>query len=110
MVLLPVHRRRRGEPERPDPRLPPPIGAPADRMRFAFASCQHYGQGYFTAYEAMKEDDLDLIVHLGDYISESDWVQKVRFPPPQPVGLDGYPAGRQRICRRSRSRGSRTAW
>jgi alkaline phosphatase D len=28
----------------------PPIGAPTDRLRFAFASCQHYGQGYFTAY------------------------------------------------------------
>jgi alkaline phosphatase D len=46
----------------------PPIGTPADRLRFAFASCQHYGQGYFTAYDAMMQDDLDLILHLGDYI------------------------------------------
>jgi alkaline phosphatase D len=44
----------------------PPAGAPKDRLRFAFASCQHYGQGYFTAYDAMMQDDLDLIVHLGD--------------------------------------------
>jgi alkaline phosphatase D len=57
----------------------PPIGSPADRLRFAFASCQHYGQGYFTAYDAMMEDDLDLIVHLGDYIYKSDWSPKVRF-------------------------------
>jgi alkaline phosphatase D len=50
-----------------------PVGAPADRRRFAFASCQHYSQGYFTAYDTMMGDDLDLIVHLGDYIYESDW-------------------------------------
>jgi alkaline phosphatase D len=50
-----------------------PVGAPADRLRFAFASCQHYSQGYFTAYDTMMEGDLDLIVHLGDYIYESDW-------------------------------------
>ena len=31
----------------------PTIGAPKDRLRFAFASCQHYGQRYFTAYEGM---------------------------------------------------------
>ena len=47
---------------------------PQGRLRFAFASCQHYGQGFFTAYAAMMQDDLDLIVHLGDYIYESDWV------------------------------------
>ncbi len=40
------------------------------RLRFAFASCQHYETGYFTAYEHMAAEDLDLIVHLGDYIYE----------------------------------------
>ena len=49
--------------------LPAP-GAPADRLRFAFASCQHYEQGYYTAYRHMIEDDLDLVFHLGDYIYE----------------------------------------
>jgi alkaline phosphatase D len=68
----------------------PPVGSPADRLRFAFASCQHYGQGYFTAYEAMMEDDLDLIVHLGDYIYESDWGPKVRFHLPEPISLEQY--------------------
>lgn len=38
------------------------------RFRFAFASCQHYEQGYFGAYRHMVADDLDLIVFLGDYI------------------------------------------
>jgi alkaline phosphatase D len=68
----------------------PAVGSPADQLRFAFASCQHYGQGYFTAYEAMMEDDLDLIVHLGDYIYESDWGPKVRFHLPEPISLEQY--------------------
>ena len=40
------------------------------RLRFAVASCQHYETGHFTAYKHMLADDLDLIVHLGDYIYE----------------------------------------
>ena len=42
----------------------------ADKLRFAFASCQHYEQGLFTAYQHMAAEDLDLILHLGDYIYE----------------------------------------
>ena len=36
------------------------------------------------------EDDLDLIVHLGDYIYESDWGPKVRFHLPEPFTLEQY--------------------
>ena len=42
----------------------------SDKLSFAFASCQHYEAGYFTAYEHMAKEDIDLIVHLGDYIYE----------------------------------------
>lgn len=49
--------------------LPEP-GATPERLRFAFASCQHYEQGLFTAYDRMAKDDLDLVFHLGDYIYE----------------------------------------
>ena len=41
-----------------------------DKLKFAFASCQNLEQGLFTAYEQMAKDDLDLVVHLGDYIYE----------------------------------------
>lgn len=51
-------------------RTAPAAESMPDRLRFAFASCQHYEAGYFTAYEHMIQDDLDLIVHLGDYIYE----------------------------------------
>ena len=41
-----------------------------ERLKFAFASCQHYETGYYTAYEHMVRDGLDLVCHLGDYIYE----------------------------------------
>jgi alkaline phosphatase D len=48
----------------------PSADATPDKLRFAFASCQNYEQGLFTAYEQMAKDDLDLVLHLGDYIYE----------------------------------------
>ena len=49
--------------------MPPADSLPA-RLRFAMASCQHYETGFYTAYEHMGREDLDLVVHLGDYIYE----------------------------------------
>ncbi len=43
--------------------------APAG-LQFAFASCQHYESGLFTAYEHMVREELDVVIHLGDYIYE----------------------------------------
>jgi alkaline phosphatase D len=48
----------------------PALGSFASRLKFALASCQHYEQGYYTAYKYMAQDDLDLVVHAGDYIYE----------------------------------------
>ncbi|RZL73922.1 MAG: hypothetical protein EOP32_36040 [Rhodococcus sp. (in: high G+C Gram-positive bacteria)] len=47
-------------------------GQRTPRMRFAFASCQLWSSGFYTAYEHMSEEDLDLVVHLGD-IYEREW-------------------------------------
>src|SRR5688500_15976084 len=52
-------------------RTAPAVDAATERLRFAFASCQHYEQGYFTAFRHMAREELDLVVHLGDYIYES---------------------------------------
>jgi alkaline phosphatase D len=51
-------------------RTTPTVDALPNSLKFAFASCQNYEQGLFTAYEHMLKDDLDLIIHLGDYIYE----------------------------------------
>ncbi len=49
---------------------PHPLASPRE-LRFAFASCNAWQDGYFTAYEHMAAEDLDLVVHLGDYLYES---------------------------------------
>ena len=51
-------------------RTTPATDATPKKMKFAFASCQHYEHGYFTAYEHMLKEDVDLVCHLGDYIYE----------------------------------------
>lgn len=51
-------------------RTSPKQGSSPERLRFAFASCQHYESGLYTAYEHMAKQPLDLVVHLGDYIYE----------------------------------------
>lgn len=63
-----------------------------ERLRFAFASCQHYETGYYTAYEHMAEEDLDLVVHLGDYIYEGRGLanRPRRHPDHQTRSLEEY--------------------
>ena len=51
-------------------RTAPELDGMPDQFRFAFTSCQHYETGYFDGYKHMHEENLDLIVHLGDYIYE----------------------------------------
>jgi alkaline phosphatase D len=72
---------------------PAPETAPP-RLRFAFASCQQYEQGYFCAYRHMAREDLDLVVHLGDYIYESSWGRNLvrAHGSDQPRTLDEYRA------------------
>jgi alkaline phosphatase D len=48
----------------------PAPGTTPDSFSFAFASCQSWPAGYYTAYKHMAEEDLDLVIHLGDYIYE----------------------------------------
>lgn len=46
---------------------------PIDRaVRFAVVSCAKHNSGYFNAYRAVANmDDLDFVLHLGDYIYEA---------------------------------------
>lgn len=71
--------------------MPRPDTLP-DRFRFAFASCQKYEMGYYTAFEHMAREDLDLVVHLGDYIYEKADANDAVRPHglPQAVTLDQY--------------------
>ena len=48
----------------------PPAGSSPERLRFAFVSCQNYQQGLFTALSHLADEELELVLHLGDYIYE----------------------------------------
>ena len=49
--------------------LPAP-GSALDSLRFAFVSCSHYEEGWFSAYRRIAEERPDLVIFLGDYIYE----------------------------------------
>jgi alkaline phosphatase D len=53
-------------------RTMPAADMTSEKLRFAFASCQDYEDGYYTAYEHMANDDPDLVIHVGDYIYENE--------------------------------------
>ncbi len=42
-----------------------------DRIKFAFVSCQDYTNGFYSAWYHLAQEDLDFVVHLGDYIYET---------------------------------------
>ena len=80
---------------------------PAGRVsqaRFAVASCSNYPQGYFSVYEMInRQDDLDFVVHLGDYLyeyGEGDYgtganltrngQDRVPQPPTEMIGQQDY--------------------
>ena len=46
-----------------------PVGE-IQQIRLGIASCSNYPQGYFNVYRHMAETDIDLVLHLGDYIYE----------------------------------------
>ncbi|USK36371.1 alkaline phosphatase D family protein [Bacillus sp. F19] len=70
----------------------PAFGEDVAKMTFAFASCQHYQEGYFTAYRHMAKEDLDLVVHLGDYIYEAGPMDNAirKHNGPEIITLDDY--------------------
>jgi len=71
-------------------RVPPATNASS--LNFAFGSCQHYQAGFWPAHTHLAEEDLDLVVWLGDYIYEggiSDTGVR-KHEGPEPTTLDGY--------------------
>ena len=58
--VSPVGRTRTAPEQRSSPEL----------LRLVFVSCQDWQGGFYSAYRGIAEEDLDLVVHLGDYIYE----------------------------------------
>jgi alkaline phosphatase D len=52
-------------------RTAPASGADPERVRFGVVSCANLQAGWFSAYRHLAErDDLDAVLHLGDYLYE----------------------------------------
>lgn len=69
-----------------------PVFRSERQLAFAFASCQNYVNGFYPAYWRMSEEDLDFVVHLGDYIYEGPGGGGVRehLPAAEIMSLDDY--------------------
>ncbi|MGW5354620.1 alkaline phosphatase D family protein [Streptomyces sp. NPDC004031] len=52
-------------------RTAPDVPGRSHALRFALVTCSNYTGGYFTAYRQIAtRDDLDFVLHVGDYIYE----------------------------------------
>jgi alkaline phosphatase D len=48
-----------------------PVGNNTDSLRFAIVSCSNFAGGFFNGYKHLSErNDIDVVLHLGDYIYE----------------------------------------
>ncbi|MFO1263048.1 MAG: alkaline phosphatase D family protein [Rhodoferax sp.] len=87
------YRFRAGEAQSPVGRtrtLPAPDAA-VQHLRLAYASCQRWEHGYYGAYRHMREETLDLVLFLGDYIYEyAGAVNAVRTTGTWATTLDTY--------------------
>ena len=56
----------------------------ADRLRLGVACCARFSQATFAVYRALAAADVDLVVHLGDYVYEDhkDGVKGREYDPP----------------------------
>ena len=58
------------------------------QVRFGFATCQDWPSGFYTAYRDMIQQDLDLVLHLGDYTYEYAIDGTTRRGIPAPAGFE----------------------
>ncbi len=71
-----------------------PVGD-VDSVRFAVVSCSNYESGYFNVYRLIHDrNDIDVVLHLGDYIYEYEQGGYVMGRPHEPahevIVLDDY--------------------
>ncbi len=62
-------------------------GPGAEHLRFAMVSCASYNAGFFNAFGRIAErEDLDFLLHLGDYIYETPNMLPPGAPQPPEIG------------------------
>jgi alkaline phosphatase D len=81
------------------------LRAEAERLRFATCSCAKHNAGFFNAYARIAErDDLDFLLHLGDYIYEAGNVPAKGQTPGADIGRDFEPLEECRTLAEYRTR------
>jgi alkaline phosphatase D len=76
-----------------------------ESLRFATCSCAKFNAGYFNAYRRIAErDDLDFLLHLGDYIYEAGNVPAKGQTPGAEIGRPFEPDGECRTLEDYRTR------
>jgi alkaline phosphatase D len=81
------------------------LRADAERLRFAMCSCAKHNAGFFNAYARIAErDDLDFLLHLGDYIYEASNIPAKGQTPGADIGRDFDPLGECRTLDEYRTR------
>ncbi len=70
--------------------LPAPGSSPL-RIRLGYTSCQDFTNGYYTALRWLARENLDYVVHLGDYIYETTSASSFQGggPPDRQLRLPG---------------------
>lgn len=65
---------------------------PVERFRIGTACCAHYAEAPLGVYRALAEREVDLVLHLGDYIYEDAGLHGHRRhqPPHEAVTIDDY--------------------
>jgi len=74
-------------------RTAPAAGASPDHLRLGVVSCSSFSDGWFHAYRHLARRDVDVVVHVGDYLYENGrhaGKGPRRHPPGRAVRLDGY--------------------
>jgi alkaline phosphatase D len=79
--------------------------ADADRLRFAMCSCAKFNAGFFNAYARIADrQQLDFLLHLGDYIYEASNTPPKTQTPGADIGRPFEPRGECRTLADYRTR------
>lgn len=68
-----------------------------DQLNIGVVSCSNFEAGYFNAYESLAKKDVDVVLHLGDYIYEygpgtygDTTLQRKHIPAKEIINLEDY--------------------
>lgn len=73
------------------------LSTSTDSLKLAVVSCSNWEFGYFNAYQSIANQDVDAVIHLGDYIYEyasgvygDTTIGRINYPTHEIVSLQDY--------------------